>query len=55
MRFLLSSLLTLGFVDLRTQGAPQPADGRAFELEVLRQVADLSLVPPTINTDPLQQ
>lgn len=32
-----------------------PADGRAFELQVLRQVADLALVPPRLNTSPLPE
>jgi len=30
-----------------------PADVRAFELEVARRVADLALIPPTVNTSPL--
>ncbi len=30
-----------------------PDEARSFEREVLRQVADLSLVPPRINTSPL--
>ncbi len=30
-----------------------PAEVRAFELEVMRQVADLALIPPTLNTAPL--
>lgn len=32
-----------------------PADGRVFELQVLRQVADLALVPPRLNTSPLPE
>ncbi len=33
--------------------AASPGEARAYELDVLRRVADLSLLPPTINTEPL--
>ncbi|HWL09709.1 MAG TPA: sialidase family protein [Planctomicrobium sp.] len=32
-----------------------PEEARAFEIEVMRKVADLALIPPTINTSPLPQ
>lgn len=32
-----------------------PAAVRAFELDVMRRVADLALIPPTLNTSPLPQ
>lgn len=35
--------------------AAQPEEGRTFELQVLRQVADLALVPPKLNTSPLPE
>ena len=30
-----------------------PAEVRAFELKVMRQVADFALIPPKLNTSPL--
>src|SRR5690554_1032386 len=30
-----------------------PEEVRAFEMEVMRQVADLALIPPVMNTNPL--
>jgi hypothetical protein len=33
--------------------AMSPADVRAFELDLLRRIADLALIPPTLNTSPL--
>lgn len=36
-------------------GALDPAAARAHELTVLQQVADLSLLPPRLNTSPLPQ
>jgi len=32
-----------------------PAEVRAFEMDVMRRVADLALIPPTLNTSPLPQ
>lgn len=50
-------LLAPGFVRAESQAARlstlDPESAHAFELEVLRQVADLSLVPPRLNTSPL--
>ncbi len=61
MRSLLCVLLFLAGGALRGQpeaaglGATSPAEARAFELEVLRKVADLALVPPRLNTSPLPE
>lgn len=33
----------------------KPAEVRAFELEVMRKIADLALIPPVVNTAPLPQ
>lgn len=30
-----------------------PEQRRAFEIEVMEQVADLALIPPKLNTSPL--
>lgn len=35
--------------------AMTPAEVRAFELDVMRRVADLALIPPRLNTAPLPQ
>ncbi len=35
--------------------AMTPAEVRAYELEVMRRVADLALVPPKLNTSPLPE
>jgi sialidase-1 len=32
-----------------------PAEVRAVEMDVMRRVADLALIPPTLNTSPLPQ
>ncbi len=61
MRILLCSVLLFGFTLLRAQpaeatlGAMKPDEAKAFELQMLRQVADLALVPPRLNTSPLPQ
>ncbi len=35
--------------------AMSPAEARAFEMDVMRRVADLALIPPTLNVSPLPQ
>jgi len=35
--------------------AMSPGEVRAFEMEVMRHVADLALIPPTLNVSPLPQ
>lgn len=58
---LLSALLLLAGSALAAQDPVSrlptlsPEDARAFELKVLQQVADLSLLPPRLNTSPLPQ
>jgi len=32
-----------------------PDEVRAYEVNIMRQIADLSLIPPTLNTDPLPE
>src|SRR6476659_7014997 len=32
-----------------------PTDVRAYELDVMRRIADFALIPPTLNTSPLPQ
>jgi hypothetical protein len=59
MRILLCSVFLLVLTPGRAQsstealGAMTPDEARAFELRTLRQVADLALVPPRLNTSPL--
>lgn len=36
-------------------GVMSPGEVRAFELEVMRKVADLALIPPKLNTSPLPE
>ena len=56
----LGSLL-LGAICARAQTSESaltsldPAAARAFELEVLRKVSDLALVPPRLNSSPLPE
>ncbi len=35
--------------------AMSPSEVRQFEIEVLRKIADLGLIPPKINTSPVPQ
>jgi len=59
MRKVLCGLLFLHGLGLQAQPTERnlesmtPSQARAFELEVLRQVADLALLPPRLNTSPL--
>lgn len=61
MRLLLCSLLLLAGPGLGAQtfepptATMTPDEARAYELRVLRQVADLALVPPRLITSPLPQ
>jgi predicted neuraminidase len=54
---LLASLLTLSAADsLESRFATMsPAEIRAYEMDVMRRVADLALIPPVLNTAPLPQ
>jgi len=41
--------------DVRRFASMSPADVRAFELDVMRRIADFALVPPVLNTSPLPE
>jgi len=58
-KFLCCVLINFG-IGLKAQPSESlesmsPSEAKAFELEVLRKVADLALVPPRLNTSPLPQ
>jgi len=60
---LLFSVLSVASASpLSAQPAPEarfaamsPAEVRAFEIETMERIADLALIPPKLNTDPLPQ
>ena len=59
---LIALMLAVGSPAAIAQDAPEarfaamsPAEVREYERDTLRRVADLALVPPTLNTDPLPQ
>ncbi len=60
--FLPLSLLAAQLAALAAEPGPEarfaamsPAEVRAYEMDVMRRVADLALIPPTLNTSPVPQ
>lgn len=62
IRLILILVTVLGAVSIHAEEGPEypftemsPEQIRAFELEVMEKVADLALIPPTVNTSPVPE
>ncbi len=52
---LILSAISLAEDPVARFGAMSPEEVRAYEIEVMRKVADLALIPPKLNTSPLPE